>query len=120
MKIKTYNKILRIIIAILMIISICSNVSAAFNINNVNNNRSLNDADNRLETIGAVTLTFITNIGQILAVVVIAILGVKYMLGSTEDKAEYKKSMLPYVIGAVLVFGACSIGKMVIGLGNTI
>mgnify|MGYP000776194846 len=31
------------------------------------------------------------------------------MLGSTEEKAEYKKSMLPYVIGAVFVFASSAI-----------
>ena len=43
-------------------------------------------------------------VGVVLAVVVIIVLGIKYMLGSAEEKSEYKKSMLPYVIGAALIF----------------
>ena len=31
------------------------------------------------------------------------------MLGSTEEKAQYKKSLLPYAIGALILFGASGI-----------
>ena len=41
------------------------------------------------------------------------LLGVKYMLGSVEEKAEYKKSLFPYMIGAVFVFGASTIAGIV-------
>ena len=43
-------------------------------------------------------------VGVVLAVVIIIVLGIKYMLGSAEEKSEYKKSMLPYVVGAALIF----------------
>ena len=35
----------------------------------------------------------------------IAIIGVKYMFGSVEQKAEYKSSLIPWLIGAAMVFG---------------
>ena len=34
-------------------------------------------------------------------------------MGSAEEKAEYKKTMLPYVIGAILVFAASNIAGLV-------
>ena len=43
-------------------------------------------------------------VGVVLAVVIIIVLGIKYMLGSAEEKSEYKKSMLPYLVGAALIF----------------
>lgn len=42
--------------------------------------------------------------GTVVAVVALMALGVKYMLGSTQDKASYKESMIPYLVGAVMVF----------------
>ena len=57
---------------------------------------------------------------MILAIIIIAVLGVKYMMGSTEEKAEYKKTMMPYLVGAVLVFGASAIGRAVINMGQTL
>ena len=35
------------------------------------------------------------------------------MLGSLEEKAEYKKTMMPYIIGAVLVFAASAIAGII-------
>ena len=53
--------------------------------------------------------------GSGIAVIALIVLGVKYMMGSVEEKAEYKKTMLPYVIGAVLVFGASAIVGFIAG-----
>ena len=45
-------------------------------------------------------------------VIIITILGIKYMMGSLEEKAEYKKSMIPLVVGVIVVMGATSIAKL--------
>lgn len=55
----------------------------------------------------------IRNIAVIAGVILIGILGLKYMLGSTEEKAEYKKSFMPLIIGAVVVMGATQIATMI-------
>ena len=54
-------------------------------------------------------VTILTTIGSVLSVVVLICLGIKYMLGSVEEKASYKKSMMPYIIGAGIVFMASTI-----------
>ena len=118
---KKAYKALSVLMVMLMLVCICTNVFAAINLNNITSNETLSgDADSKMESIGSTILTIVTNVAMILAVVIIAILGVKYMLGSTEEKAEYKKSMLPYLIGAVLVFGASAIGKMIVNMGQSI
>ena len=43
-------------------------------------------------------------IGNIVSVVALISIGIKYILGSVEERAEYKKTLLPYLIGAVMVF----------------
>lgn len=45
-------------------------------------------------------------VGTILSVVILVIIGIKYMMGSTEEKAEYKKTMIPYIVGAIVIFAA--------------
>lgn len=62
----------------------------------------------------------ITTVGVVVAVVVLLVLGIKYMMGSASEKAEYKKTMIPYLIGALLIFGASAITKVIIGLANGI
>lgn len=47
----------------------------------------------------------IKTVGVVIAVVTLAVLGAKYMTGSISEKADYKKTMIPYLIGAVLVVG---------------
>lgn len=63
----------------------------------------------KLQKIGNVIIGTIRTIGSILSVAVLIVIGIKYMIGSVEEKAEYKKTMMPYVIGAVLVFGITNI-----------
>ncbi len=45
-------------------------------------------------------------IGVVASVIVLILIGIKYMMGSVEEKAEYKKSLMPYIIGCALVFAA--------------
>ena len=44
----------------------------------------------------------IRNISAIVSVIILMVIGIKYMIGSVEEKAEYKKSMMPYIIGCVM------------------
>ncbi len=56
---------------------------------------------------------------SVLAVIILIVLGVKYMMGSAEEKAEYKKTLLPYAIGAVFVFGAGVICSVLFNIAGT-
>ena len=47
--------------------------------------------------------------GTGIALVVITMLGIKYMLASPSDKADVKKQIMPIVIGCILIFGAITI-----------
>lgn len=48
-------------------------------------------------------------IGSIVSVIALIIIGMKFMLGSVDEKAEYKKTLKPYLIGAVLVFAITTV-----------
>ena len=65
--------------------------------------------NNKLKTIIGTILGIIQVIGSIVSVAILAVLGIKYMVGSVEEKAEYKKELPTYVIGAVLLFGIVNI-----------
>ena len=47
-------------------------------------------------------LGFIRNLSVAVSVIVLMVIGVKYMLGSVEEKANYKASMMPYIIGCIM------------------
>ena len=61
-------------------------------------------------------ITIIVNVGIIAPVITLMVLGIKYMVGSVEEKAEYKKSMIPYLIGAILLFAASGIIAIIFNL----
>ena len=117
---KKLDKILSVFLIVLVLSTITLNVFAQFSLDQVTSNKDLGDADATMTNIGSFILTLVTNVGMILAVVVIAVLGVKYMMGSAEEKAEYKKTLIPYFVGAVLVFGASAIGRFVITAGQKV
>lgn len=64
---------------------------------------------NKLKDIGNDIIGFLQIVGSILSVIVLGVLGIKYMIGSAEEKAEYKKTMMPYLIGAIMVFAITNI-----------
>ncbi len=74
----------------------------------------------RMENVASQILTVITNIGIITSVIILAVLGIKYMIGSVEEKAEYKADLVPYVVGAFILFGITTIMKILIAIGNSI
>jgi len=79
-----------------------------------------NEGVDKLTKKASIILTIITNIGMIIAVLMSAIIGIKYMLGSIEEKAEYKKDMIPYLVGAALLFSICTIVKVLQQFGQSI
>lgn len=64
---------------------------------------------NKVKDIGNSIIGSIQIIGSILSVVILIIIGVKYMIGSADEKAEYKKAMMPYIIGAIMLFSITNI-----------
>ena len=56
--------------------------------------------------------------GMIVAVLIGAILGIKFMIGSVEEKAEIKAALVPFVIGCIVVFWAFGIWKILVTVGN--
>lgn len=72
----------------------------------------------KLDTFGQNLVSVITTIGSIASVIVLVVLGIKYMMGSAEEKAEYKKTLLPYVLGAMLVFAASTIASVVFSIAS--
>lgn len=55
-------------------------------------------------------------VGIVAAVIVGLIMGIKFMLGSLEEKAEIKTMIIPYIIGCIVVFGAFAIWKIVVDI----
>lgn len=59
-------------------------------------------------------------LGICVAVIVAAMLGIKFMIGSIEEQAKVKEALVPFVIGCIVVFGSFGIWKMFVQFGNEV
>ena len=73
-----------------------------------------------MQSVGNQIITIVSVAGSIVSVIVLIVLGIKYMMGSAEEKAEYKKTLMPYIIGAVLVFAASAVAGIVFNFASSI
>ena len=71
-----------------------------------------------IKTVGQNIMGILNTVGIVVAVIVLMVLGIKYMMGSAEEKAEYKKTMIPYIVGAILIFAATTLANMVYKFAN--
>lgn len=110
---KTIKAISVLLIAAMMLFTISTTVFA-FDPNGIiskmeNTNNVVDTSD--ISKIGGQIANILSTIGIIVGVIVLLVLGIKYMMGSTSEKAEYKKTMIPYIVGIVLLVGASGIVK---------
>lgn len=64
------------------------------------------------EKIGNI-LGVINVIGIVSSVIILMIIGMKYMFGSVEEKAEYKKTMSMYLLGTLILFSASTLPNII-------
>lgn len=67
--------------------------------------------------IGGSIVNWIWGISIVVAVVVLMITGLKFIIGSTQEKAEYKKSLIPLVVGVLILVFATTIVKVLFSMG---
>ena len=109
---KKNKKIIILVIAILTIILLINQVNATqvidpdsytpYSQSEVTGATSFLNMSNKL--IGIIQM-----IGSIASVAALILIGIKYILGSVEEKAEYKKTLKPYLIGAIMVFAITNV-----------
>lgn len=113
------NRIITFILTIIVtLIILNTTIFGAINLDNIINNDPNVKGETEIKNISSYILSGITSVGIAISVVVLAVIGVKYMLGSADERAEYKKSMMPYLIGAVLLFSASTIANAIYQLAK--
>ena len=109
----------KICFSILTIVILCSHVVYAGEIVGPGQN-FLNRGTNQNINLDAATKGFqklaglLWGAGVFAIVIAGAIIGIKYMMGSVEEKAEHKKMLVPYIVGSVIILGALTIWQILI------
>lgn len=78
---------------------------------------TLSTSDVKLKERVSSVLGVINVVGVVVSVITLMILGVKYMFGSVEERAEYKKTAIYYILGAVLIFSVTTIPNALYAIG---
>lgn len=110
MKNKTLKIMAIVILTIISTLLITSNVLATGLDTEITPQAS--EAAANVQNIAGKVLNIVQIVGVAVATIMLTVLGIKYVSASPNEKAEYKKGMTIYVIGAVLLFGA----SMLIGV----
>lgn len=118
---KSIKVISTLLLTIMLVASIAGTVLAVdpntvLNGLNGNGNVQIND----LTKVGNNIVTIIQVVGIVIAVIVLLVIGIKYMMGSASEKAEYKKTMIPYIVGAVLIFAGTSLVRVIYSLSTSV
>ena len=119
---KKIVKILSTMLIAIMMISVSVNVFAVEFDNVTTTMKEAADKANseKIAQTGGGIMGILQTIGMVLAVIVLIVLGIKYMMGSAEEKAEYKKTMIPYLVGAILIFAASALAGVVVNFAQGI
>lgn len=78
--------------------------------------QSTNINETELQDTADFLYNLLLGIGIIVAVIVGMVIGIKFMTGSIEEKAEYKQLLLPYLVSCAVVFGAFGIWKIAVNV----
>ena len=111
-KVKIFSIIMLIIITLSSFMATIS-YADLINPNDYNPNNSNDEVPEKFTNMVGIIATTIQTIGVILSVIVIGLLGIKYMTGSVEERADYKKSMIPFLVGTVLIVAVGTIIRIV-------
>lgn len=113
---KKTMKVLTVLLIAILMITFASNVLAA-EIDPSKLEPTYGDSE-ALTTKAGQIMGMIRNVAIIASVIIIMVLGVKYMLGSVEEKADYKKSFMPLIIGIILVVSATTIASFIFNMAK--
>ena len=124
MNVRSVQKVLSVLVLMAIIVSMASTIVLADGeVTPKDITKAGADASITTGTIdkaGKNIVSILQAVGVVLSVVMLIVIGIKYMMGSAEEKAEYKKTLLPYIIGAVFIFAASTIASVIFNFANTL
>ena len=106
----------------IIIIFIIPNYSYADDIGlgDLNSYQGSGTSSYKFQTKANKVFTIIKATGTVISVIMLTAIGIKFLLGSAEEKADYKKSLIPYIIGAAMIFLGSWLPQLIYDLTNEV
>lgn len=112
-KIKKILKILCILSIVCLILPIMSNANNFKSSTDFEGTTTTTDIDTVAENILSSSIAIIRIVGYGIATTILIVIACKYMVSAPGDRADLKKNAVPFVIGAVVLFGASGILQII-------
>lgn len=124
MKLKKYTKILLILLLSVFLVSIVANESFSVGSSDAIDamdkmaNTDLNDDTGKLGGIINAVIGLIQVAGTGISMIMVTVLGIRYLMAAPNDKADVKKQIAPLVIGAVILFAAVNLVDIIANMAT--
>lgn len=82
-------------------------------------NKTVIDND-KLKPVSDTIYNVLLSIGIVAAVLIASVLGIQFMMADIEGQAKVKESLIPFVVGCIIIFGAFGIWRMFATMGQKI
>lgn len=107
-----------IIVSVFPNITLCSWVDDASKFLDASKGVDIGIKKEKLDEASDDIFNMLSSIGMVIAVIVGMILGITFMVTSADEKAKVKESLMPYIIGCIVIFGAFGIWKIMVNTFN--
>jgi len=116
---KTLKILSIVLLSVLMLFAFAQPVSFAKQTPNevIQMTEGGNEMDSGVGDIASTIINWIWGISIIVAIIVVMVIGIKFIIGGTQEKAEYKKSLVPVAVGVILVVFATTLVKFLFSMG---
>lgn len=111
MKKKVFLKIILLVMFCSIILGSFSMVEAAFDVKGTfaGDVSTQGTAKDSITEITSTVLTVVRTAGSGIALIMLTVIFIKYMLSAASERAEIKKNLIPFTIGAIVLFAASNL-----------
>lgn len=74
----------------------------------------------KLKSTSEIIYNILFAVALVLAVGIGLVIGIQFVVGSVEEQAKVKETLVPYIIGVIIVFSAFTIWKIAVEIGNDV
>ena len=119
---KVLCKSLICVITLILLLNIFTAISYAdnFDLSPYGNNASAPGNANKIigptKKVAGIIVSAVRITGTGIALIMITVIGIKYIIASPGDRADIKKSSIQYVVGAIIVFGSSQILALMVNI----
>lgn len=120
------NKVIYVLVLLLLLLTSSTKVYADYAsdvdgiLNGMSEVNSVSTNGSKVENVINSVIKLIQIAGSGVAVITVTFLGIKYMIASSNEKADIKKQAVPIIIGCVLLFAAVNIAGIIASFGDSL